>query len=122
MAALVLLAPASSATLTARGGTQAAVVTTGLAAVCALVAVGVFVPAALRPVLLVAVITAGVIWTVGESFGDLLSGSATDPNSGPLLVLIALAFWPAGAGLARSGWPEAIRPLRSRRSLSSSPG
>jgi hypothetical protein len=31
----------------------------------------------------------------------LLSGSATDPNTGPLLVLLALAFWPAAAPLAR---------------------
>ena len=115
MAALMLLAPASSATLTARGGTQAAIVTIGLAAACALAAVGVFVPAALRPGLLVAVIAALVIWTAGENFGGLVSGSATDPNSGPLLVLIALAFWPAGPGRL------AIRPNRSRRSLSSSP-
>jgi hypothetical protein len=121
MAALMVLAPASSATLTARGGTQAAVVTIGLAAACALAAVGVFIPAALRPALLVAAIAALVIWTWGENFGDLVSGSATDPNSGPLLVAIALAFWPAGAGLARSAWPWAIRPNRSRPSLSSSP-
>jgi hypothetical protein len=120
MAALLLLAPASSATLTARGGTQAAIVTIGLAAACALAAVGVFVPAALRPALLVAAIAALVIWALGENFGDLASGSATDPNSGPLLALIALAFWPAGARLARSG--RAIRPVRSRPPLSSSPG
>jgi MYXO-CTERM domain-containing protein len=30
----------------------------------------------------------------GEHFGSLFSGSATDPNSGPLLLLIAAAFWP----------------------------
>ena len=30
----------------------------------------------------------------GEHFGSLFSGSATDLNSGPLLLLIAAAFWP----------------------------
>ena len=116
MAALMLLAPALPATLTARGGTQAAIVTIGLAAAFALAAVGVFAPAAMRPALLVAVIAALVIWTAGENFGGLVSGSATDPNSGPLLVLIALAFWPAGAGLARAAGPRwlAIRPNRSQ--------
>jgi hypothetical protein len=121
MAALLLLAPASSATLTARGGTQAAIVTIGLAAAFALAAVGVFVSAQMaRPALLVAVIAALVIWAAGENFGGLFSGSATDPNSGPLLVLIALAFWPARTRL-RQTTGEALRPNRSRRSLSSSP-
>jgi hypothetical protein len=63
-----------------------------------------------------AVIAALVIWAAGEDFGGLWSGSATDPNSSPLLALIALAFWPAGAGLARTAGPRwlAIRPRRSR--------
>ena len=34
------------------------------------------------------------IWTVGENFGGILTGQATDPNTGPLLALVALAFWP----------------------------
>ena len=33
-------------------------------------------------------------WAAGEHFGSLFSGTATDPNSGPLLLLIAAAFWP----------------------------
>jgi hypothetical protein len=31
-------------------------------------------------------------WVVGESFGQLFSGLATDPNTGPLLVVAALAL------------------------------
>lgn len=35
-----------------------------------------------------------VYWVVAQSFGGLLTGQATDPNSGPLFALLALALWP----------------------------
>jgi len=63
----------------------------------AAVAFGVFLPTReARVVMLVAVALAVAIWVVGEDFGTLFSGSATDPNSGPLLVLLAAAYWPVG--------------------------
>ncbi len=34
------------------------------------------------------------IWVVGENFGGILTGTGTDPNSGPLLMLLAAAYWP----------------------------
>lgn len=37
-------------------------------------------------------VVATVFWGVGQGFGMLFSGNATDPNSGPLLVLLALAL------------------------------
>lgn len=37
-------------------------------------------------------VVAVVFWLLGQGFGDLLSGRATDPNTGPLLVLFALAL------------------------------
>jgi hypothetical protein len=64
------------------------------AAAFALAAAGLLVPAAVRPILVVAVIAALALWAAAEGFGEILSGSATDPNTGPLLVLIAAAFWP----------------------------
>ena len=97
MAGLMLAAPDRSASLTAPGGTQATVVTIGFAAVFALAAVGVLVPATVRPALLLAATAALVIWATSEDFGTVLSGTATDVNTGPLLVLIALACWPAGS-------------------------
>ncbi len=97
MAGEMLLAPAGSASLTAPGGTQAAIVTVGFAAAFAAAAVGVFLPATIRPALVLAAVTAVVLWVTGEDFGALLSGSATDPNTGPLLVLLAVAFWPSAA-------------------------
>ena len=33
-------------------------------------------------------------WMFGEAFGQIFSGIATDPNSGPLLVLLALTLYP----------------------------
>jgi hypothetical protein len=49
-----------------------------------------------------AIVFAGVlalaIWVAGEGLGGLLAGGqATDPNSGPLLILLALAYWPTMA-------------------------
>ena len=94
MAGLTLAAPASSSSLTAGGGTKAAVVAVGFAAAFALAAVGLLIPVATRSALVLAVIAALALWVAGEDFGGILSGSGTDPNTGPLLVLIALAFWP----------------------------
>jgi len=34
----------------------------------------------------------------GENFGAIFSGSATDPNSGLPLALLAVAYWPARPG------------------------
>ena len=44
---------------------------------------------------MLALLVAAAIWVVGEAFGMILAGGATDPNSGPLLALLALAYWPA---------------------------
>ena len=37
---------------------------------------------------------AAALW-LAEGLGGILTGSATDPGTGPLLALLALAFWPA---------------------------
>lgn len=34
---------------------------------------------------------AGLFWAAGQSFGQLFSGQATDPNTGPLVILLGLA-------------------------------
>ncbi len=36
-------------------------------------------------------------WVLGQSFGGIATGIATDPNTGPLFVLLALALFPNGA-------------------------
>ena len=82
MAGLMLAAPASASSLTASGGTKAAVVTIGFAAF-ALAAVGLLIPVTTRPALVLAVIAALALWVAGEDFGGIFSGSGTDPNTGP---------------------------------------
>jgi hypothetical protein len=88
------------------GGTAVSIV---LAVIFAVIAAGVFVPAATRPVLVLAAATAAVIWVLGENFGGILTGQGTDPNTGPLLILLAAAFWPlARAGRRASALPAGL--------------
>ena len=62
-----------------------------------LIAVGVYLPRlAARATLVLAIVVAAVIWVFGEAFGAILAGGATDPNSGLLLILLALTYWPTG--------------------------
>jgi hypothetical protein len=59
------------------------------------IAVGVYLPSsAARATRVLAIVVALVIWVFGEAFGMIMAGGATDPNSGPLLVLLALSYWP----------------------------
>ena len=66
------------------------------AAALALIAVGVYLPQpAAKITLVLAMVVAAAIWVFGEAFGTILTGGGTDPNSGPLLALLALTYWPA---------------------------
>ncbi|MGP0023161.1 MAG: hypothetical protein ACLPKE_07315 [Streptosporangiaceae bacterium] len=98
-----------SAALVAHQGLAASIV---LAIALAIVAVGVYLPSPVaRATLILALVLAAVIWVVGEAFGTILAGGATDPNSGPLLALLALAYWP----LAAAATPRADRSLADER-------
>src|SRR5450755_2110334 len=80
---------------------QGLAVSIALAATLAIIAVGVYLPPRLaRATLILALVVTAVIWVVGEAFGTILAGRATDPNSGPLLALLALAYWPSAATVA----------------------
>ncbi len=73
-------------------------VSMALAAALILIAAGIYLPApGARAVLVLAIAVAAAIWIVGEAFGTILAGGATDPNTGPLLILLALAYWPVHA-------------------------
>ena len=69
-------------------------VTVVLAGLLVIVAVGVYLPApyANASVALAALIGL-TFWVVGENFGALFTNGATDVNSGPLLILLAVAYW-----------------------------
>ncbi len=60
-----------------------------------LIAVGIFAPPAItRGVVVAAIVVSAFIWLIGEAAGAVFGGQSTDVNSGPLLALIALAYWP----------------------------
>jgi len=82
----------NAAALVAHQGLAASIV---LAAALAFIAVGVYLPApAARATLVLAIAVAAVIWVIGQAFGTILTGGGTDPNSGLLLAVLALAYWP----------------------------
>jgi len=80
-----------------------------LAIALALVAVSVYLPRpAARAGVVLAIVTAAFIW-IAEGLGGMLTGGGTDPNSGPLLALLALAYWPlASATLSATGQPDLV--------------
>jgi hypothetical protein len=83
-----------------RHGLLAAIV---LAVAFVIVALGTFLPRRpARAVIVLAVVVAAVLW-LAQGLGGILTGSATDPNTGPLLALLALAFWPLSAPARSAG-------------------
>jgi hypothetical protein len=83
------------ASLIGSDGLAASVV---LAVALVLIAAGVYLPAGIaKGTLLLAIVVAAFIWVFAQAFGGILAGGATDVNSGPLLALLALAYWPLRA-------------------------
>ena len=72
-------------------------VSIALAALFALAGVAVFVPRAARAGLILAVALGALLW-VSEDFGGIFTGSATDPNTGLPLMVLAACYWPVSAG------------------------
>jgi hypothetical protein len=56
----------------------------------------------LPSVLIASIVVSVVIWYCSQGFGMILTGMATDFNSGLLLVVMALAVWPSSTRLAQS--------------------
>ncbi len=71
-----------------------------------------------RETLIAGALLSIIYWSIGQSLGGLSTGTATDPNIGPLFVLLALALWPRSvlvprsAGEAQSMKTEKRQPLR----------
>jgi hypothetical protein len=63
-----------------------------------------------RETLIVGALLSIVYWVLGQSLGGLTTGTATDPNIGPLFVLLALALWPHGRQAARAS----VRPAQAQ--------
>jgi hypothetical protein len=79
-----------------------------LAIMLALVAVSVFLPRPFaRAGVVLAIVTAAFVW-IAEGLGGMLTGGGTDPNSGLLLALLAVAFWPLASALPATNQPELV--------------
>ena len=76
-------------------GGQGLVASVVLAVALVAVAAGPYLPVRMwRAAVALAVVLAVVIW-LAQGLGGLFTGAGTDPDSGPLLALLAVAFWPA---------------------------
>jgi hypothetical protein len=64
-----------------------------LAVLCASVALAVLTGGLTRPALHVAA-SLGLLFWLAEGLGGILTGKGTDPNTGPLLILLAACYWP----------------------------
>ena len=60
-----------------------------------------------RAGLVLAIVISAVIWVFGEGLGMPFMGMATDPDSGPLLAIIAIVFWPAAKRFTAASAVEA---------------
>ena len=82
----------ATASMFLRHGTTGAIL---LAVVCVVVAVGVYLPPQFtRFTMVLGIVTFVFIWVATENFGGILAGGATNPNSGPLVIILALLYWP----------------------------
>ena len=65
-----------------------------LSVLLGIVATGTYLPAALANATVVLAAVIGLtFWVVGQNFGALFTNGATDVNSGPLLILLAVSYW-----------------------------
>ena len=97
---LMRIANDAVARLVAGDGAAFAVV---LGLVGAAIGLGVLYPRARRAALIAGAAVGALAGVVGQDLGLIFSGQATDPGSGPLLVLMALAVTVATAPLADRG-------------------
>ena len=102
----------SAAAAAGRGG---ALIPVLLAAAFAVTGAGILVPATVRLAVTLSIILAVIIWVTGENFGGILTGQATDPNTGPLLVLLALACWPRPGLKSAAGPSQPPSPTATAR-------
>jgi hypothetical protein len=83
-----------------------------LAVACGLVAVGVLVRPAIKPALVLSILLALFFW-IAEGAGGIFTGQGTDPNTGLLLILLAVCYWPRrGASVGVPAVPDDGRSTR----------
>jgi hypothetical protein len=77
------------------------------AALSVAIALGVATDHWAKPLLWVSIVISLAFWVIGQGVGELFAGGATDPNAGPLFILLALAMLPTVAA-GRSATSRAV--------------
>lgn len=73
-------------------GQNGVAVTVALAVIFVIIAAGLLVPRLSTPTVILAIVAAIAIGLVGQDLGGIFTGQGTDPGSGPLLILLAVAY------------------------------
>jgi len=89
----------------------------GAAGLSAAVGLAVLFARCAKPALALSAVIALVYFVIGQGMGGVLTGSGTDPGTGPLMILLAISIYP----IHRSGRPLSWR-LRRALERSQSPG
>jgi hypothetical protein len=63
-----------------------------------------------KPLLWLSIVMNLAFWVIGQGVGEIFAGGATDPNAGPLFILLALAMFPVVGMAAIVREPEVSRP------------
>jgi len=79
-----------------------------VAVACLAVGFAVFLGVLPRLFLSLGVLVALAAWVAVQNLGGILTGSSTDVQTGPVLIMLALAFWPLSR--ARRWWAAAPAP------------
>jgi hypothetical protein len=79
---------------------------------------GIFVPTLRRTCLVTGIVVAVFVGFVGQDLGSVFTGHGTDPGSGPLLILLALALWRPRVGSKSK--PAVAVPIPTRETEVSS--
>ena len=74
----------------------------------------------LRPLLIVSLVLSLLLWYISQAFGMILTGMATDFNSGLLVVVLTLAVWPR-LRLKESARTRYAHEIREKSQVESSP-
>jgi hypothetical protein len=83
-----------------------------LAFLSVVIALGVATDHWAKPLLWLSIVMSLAFWVIGQGVGEIFAGAATDPNAGPLFILLALAMFPvvgAGRSTAAPGWQHGLR-------------
>ncbi|HUN36830.1 MAG TPA: hypothetical protein VMU95_32945 [Trebonia sp.] len=97
-------------------GQHATLAAITIAVLCLLVAAAIISKRLDRAAVIIAVILGAAFW-VTEDFGAIFTGQGTDPGSGPVLIVLAAAFWPSArksGGREREGRIVQFRRDRGR--------